>query len=314
MPLIRFVLMFLLLAGGCSGTARAACEVSSATLSGGAASTYDVREARVPTFAGTAGFTCNGSVVSLVAGNSIRATALSANGFRLVSGGRSIRYRLSADREGSFPLSDGTGVEYYDPALLRLLGILSSDRYTPPIYAALVEAPNLPPGTYGDTVTIAWSWQVCRGIGVGGLCVLMETGSGSSTVTITLTVTKDCRVTAPDLVFGAAPLASEFAPVRQSVAVDCSPGTSFAVAFTGGTSGASRPWRAMIGPRGARLEYNIFRPDGTVWDEASPLAGGTGTGNLVPGQLQSYLARINPAQADPLAGTYTDTVSVVVTF
>lgn len=314
MPLIR-LLAALFLTLSFTGAAHAACQTGAATLSGGSASSYDVRGGQVPVFAGTAGFSCNGSILSVLSANSVRASATSLRGFRLVGpGGASVRYRLSADRDGSYPLSGGATVDYFDPALLRLLGILSYDNLTPPLFAALTEAANLAPGTYTDTVTIAWSWQVCRGIGLGGLCVLSESGTGTSVVTVTLVVTKDCRVSAPDLSFASAPLAAEFQPVRQSVAVDCSLNTPFAVSFTAGTSGASRPWRAMTGPRGARLEYNIYRPDGTVWDEASPLAGGTGTGALVPGQLQAYTARINPAQADPPAGTYSDTVSVVVTF
>jgi len=314
MPLIRFLLPLALLLGW-SGDARAACLTGAATLSGGSASSYDVREGRAPVFSGTAGFACNGSILSVLSANTVRASATSLHGFRLTGpGGAGVRYRLSADRDGSYPLSGGAAVDYFDPALLRLLGILSYDNLTPPLYAALTEAANLPPGTYTDTVTISWTWQVCRGIGIGGLCILSESGTGTSVVTVTLTVTKDCRVSAPDLVFGTAPLVAEFQPVRQSVAVDCSLGTAFAVSFTAGTGGASRPWRAMTGPRGVRLEYNIYRPDGTVWDEASALSGGTGTGALVPGQLQTYTARINPAQPDPPAGAYGDTVSLVVTF
>lgn len=314
MPLIRAVLTLVLLLGWV-GAAHAACQTGAATLSGGSATSYDVRDARVAIFSGTAGFSCNGSILSVLSANTVRASATSLRGFRLTGpGGAGVRYRLSADRDGSFPLSGGATVDYFDPALLRLLGLLSYDNLTPPLYAALTEAPNLPPGVYTDTVTISWTWQVCRGIGVGGLCILSESGTGTSVVTVTLTVTKDCRVSAPDLTFGTAPLAASFVAVRQSVAVDCSLGTSFAVSFTAGSGGASRPWRAMTGPRGARLEYNIYRPDGTVWDEASPLSGGAGTGALIPGQLQTYTARINPAQADPPAGTYTDTVSVIVTF
>jgi spore coat protein U-like protein len=42
--------------------------------------------------------------------------------------------------------------------------------------------------------------------------------------------------------------------------------------------------------------------------------GGTGSGSTTPSQVQSYVAKVNPGQATPPAGTYTDTVNVIISF
>lgn len=315
MRLTGYLLAFLLLAGW-SGASRAACTLSGGQLGFGTVSTFDVREQKVPVVSGSAGLGCNGSIISVVTSNYARARATSAGGFRLRdAAGNAIRYRLSADAGGKYPLSGGASVDYFDPVLLDLLGILSSKSFAPTLFATVLDAPNIPAGTYTDTVTIDWTWQVCHGVGAGGLCILAETGSGSTVVTVTLTAGKDCRVVAPDIDFGSAPLVTGFAPVRQAVTVDCSLGLGFSVGFTSGTAGVSRPWRAMKGAGSARLEYNLFRPDGAVWDEAGAMPGSAvGTGNPVPALAQVYTARINPAQPTPPAGSYNDAISVVITF
>lgn len=297
--------------------AEAACTVASSVTGGFATVTsYDLRGATVPSIAMPPTLSCNGAIITLLPSDYARATAASTNGFRLKSAaGNSIGYRLSADGAGSVAFTQGSTINYFDSSLLSLLTILSSSSFVPTMYAAPIETPNVPAGTYTDTVTIAWNWRICHGLGIGGVCILQETGSATTTITISLIVSADCRIIAPPVSFGTAPLAGSFAPVAQAVAVDCTKGTGYKVAFTSGASGASRPWRAMSDGAGHALQYNLYRPDGTtIWDETNALVASTpGTGATTPSQLFPYVARINPAQAVP-AGSYSDTVSVVVTF
>jgi spore coat protein U-like protein len=306
-----------------AGPAMAACTLAGAVAANFAgASSYTVRAGGVAPVAAPASLSCSGAIVSVFSGDEIRATTTSTNGFLLKANGiaDTIPYRLSADQAGSVAFTQGGSINYMDPSLLTLLGILNSSNFVPPVYAGLTASPNVPAGTYTDTVTIAWRWRVCRGVGVslGGLqiCVLQDSGSGTTTLTVTLVVSKDCRVSAPALSFGAAPLASQFVSVTQPVVVDCTKNASFNVAFTAGRSGASRPWRTMRDDANNPLQYNIYRPDGTtIWDESNALIGaGTGTGSATPTIFVPYVAKINPAQPTPPAGSYTDQVSVVVTF
>ena len=299
----------------------AACAVAPAVAGNmGSITSYDLRAGSAPVVTLPSTLTCSGSVVSVMPGDYARATATSGNSFRLKSAsGASIGYRLSADSGGTMKFTQGSTIDFLDSSVLSLLTILTSNSFMPTLYAAPTEAPNVPAGTYTDTVTIAWSWRICRVIGVGALgvriCVVEDSGTATATVAVSLTVSADCRILAPPVNFGSAPLASGFADVSQAVAVDCTQGTSYKVAFTSGTSGASRPWRSMTDGAGNRLEYNLYRSDGsTIWDEGNPLPGtDPGTGATTPTQLFRYIARIN-AGSTPSAGSYSDVVSVVVSF
>lgn len=301
--------------------AQAACSVAPAITGDlGAVTSYDLRAGPATPTAMPAMLRCTGTVLTVMSTDYARATATSANSLRLrSSGGASIGYRLSADSAGNVAFTQGSTINYLDSSLLSLLTVLSPTNFVPTMYAATVEKPNVPAGTYTDTVTIAWSWKICAGVGVGlggaSICVLEYSGTATSTITVTLVVTADCRILAPPVVFGSAPFARGFAPVSQAVAVDCTQGTSFKVAFSSGASGASRPWRAMSDGAGNRLRYNLYRADGaTIWDETNPLPGTlAGTGGTSPTQLFPYVARIDPTSTPP-AGSYSDVVSVIVTF
>lgn len=318
---MRMILRTLLLLAGLtlSVQAQALCSLQpTTTTTFTAASSYDVRTAGAiaPVTAPTS-LSCNGSLISIATVNTAKATVLSTNNFKLKNAaGDAISYRLSADSAGSYTFTQGGTIDYFNGSLLSLLGILNGANFVPTMYAAVTDTPNVPAGTYTDTVRVSWNWTICHGLGVGGVCVLSETGSGTTDMTIKITVGNDCRISAPALSFGTAPLASQFGSVTQSVAVDCTKDATYTVAFTSGNSGASRPWRAMSDGAGNTLQYNIYRTDGTtIWDMTNPMTSAVkGTGSTSPAQLQTYVAKINPAQPTPPVGHYTDTISVVIAF
>lgn len=319
MPVI--VRLLLMLAGlTLSAQAQAACTLPATTTTNfAAASSYDVRTpGGIPTVAAPTSLKCSGSLISVgSSSNTATATVQSTNGFKLKSSaGDTISYRLSADSSGSYTFTQGGTIEYFNPALLSLLGILNGSNFVPTMFVALIDTPNVPAGTYSDTVSVSWDSFICTGIGIGGLCVLGESSSGTTDMTVRIVVGNDCRISAPPLSFDTAPIASQFRAVTQAVAVDCSKDAVYSVAFTSGNSGASRPWRAMTNGSGNTLEYNIYRPDGTtIWDTTNPMASAEkGTGSTTPSQLQTYVAKINPDQPTPPPGRYTDTVSVVISF
>jgi len=297
--------------------AAANCTVSaSSNVNLGNQTSYAVLAGTVPAVSASAGLICSGALLNLLSADYARATASSANGFTLRNAsGDAIVYRLSADPNGTYNFSQGASVDYLNPQLLSLLGLGGSDLSTP-LYAKLTATPNLPAGTYTDTVTVTWQWSICRGIGALGACIVRETGTGTTLVTVVLTVTKDCRLTAPPVSFGSAPLVSRFAAVTQAVQIACTKGATYSVSFTAGSAGTARPWRTMSDGAGHTLRYNIYRPDGTtVWDESNPLTvTSSGTGAISPDQSQAYVAKIDTSQATPPAGSYADTISVLVTF
>lgn len=296
------------------GTAQAACGVSGGTLGFGSTGSYAVQSAGVAPTSGLGGLSCTGTPIVLLGGNYARATVTSARNFQL--GGTSgdlIPYRLSANASGSRSFSQGSTIDYFAG---DLIGLLNGSNLQPVFHAVIQGNANVAAGTYSDTLTVQWQWSMCRLANLAGVCVLPETGTGVAVIHVTITVSADCRISAPSLNFGSASLVRQFAEVTQSVLVDCTKGSSYSVSMTSGGNGSARPWRAMRGPGGNLLRYNLYRTDGTtIWDEGNPLPSGTpGTGSTVANRAFTYRARIDASQPTPPAGSYADTVSVVVTF
>jgi len=88
----------------------------------------------------------------------------------------------------------------------------------------------------------------------------------------------------------------------------CTTGTPFTVALDNGVNAAGGQ-RRMAGTCGAFINYNLYQEPArtTLWGPGAPLAGtGTPVNLIVYGQV--------PAQTTPAAGTYTDTVTMTVTW
>jgi spore coat protein U-like protein len=313
--LVRMGVAILLALGGASA-AQAGCSTASSTMTFAPSSSYDVRIGPIAQITGSAGLTCTGSTLSLLGGTTAKATFTSTKNFVLTAGGTDqIPYAAYLDNADTNQVTQGGTKDYMSASVLALLGSNPSS-FTAPLYLKISATPNVAAGTYTDTLSIAWDYSICNGAQVAGVCVGYETGKTTATVQVTIVVTQDCRIIAPPVVFGTAPLPSGFASVSQAVAVDCSKGSTYKVAFTAGASGASRPWRAMSDGAGHSLQYNLYRLDGTtIWDTSNPVTSTLpGTGAVTPVTYYPYVATINPAQAAVPAATYTDTVSVTVTF
>jgi spore coat protein U-like protein len=315
------LLVALLLAMLVPGAARAAiCTVSSPAFTFQPSSSYDVQAQTIPAISGSGGLTCSAPTIGLLTSSYAQATMTSQNGFNLTTGpgGDSIPFRVSADQAGAFPFTSGVPIDYMSSSLLSLLGILNGNNFTPMMYARITAGPNVAAGTYTDTLTVNWSWKVCS-VQVAVVCVGYEQLTGTSLIVVTLKVSADCKITAPDVSLGNAPLASQFSMVTKAVLTDCSKGSSYQVSFTAGGNNGARPWRAMSDGSGHSLQYNIYLPDGvTIWDQTNPQANqanaGKGTGLVSPAQQQTFKIGVNPAQTTPPAGHYTDMVSVVLSF
>ncbi|MCH2486408.1 MAG: spore coat U domain-containing protein [Erythrobacter sp.] len=318
MRLIRCILAALSLMFGASAV-HAACTLSPNVAADlGSASSYTVRGGAVAQIASAPALSCSGAVIGVLTTNYARVSGTSGTGFKLRSstGDDAIAYRLSADPGGAYPLNSGATIDYFDPNLISLLGFLGSSDFAARLHIGLLDMPNVAAGTYSDTVTLAWSWRICSGIGVGGICIGYYEGTGSVALRITLVVTNDCRIAAPPVLFEAAPLADRFRAVTQTAAVDCTKGARFAIAFSEGTGGSARPWRTMSDGLGHHLRYNIFRSDGaTIWDTTNPLPDARpGTGGTIPSLLKTSVARIDPPPPTPPPGIYRDTIVMTVSF
>ncbi len=87
------------------------------------------------------------------------------------------------------------------------------------------------------------------------------------------------------------------------------PGATYTIGFDNGNN-FSGGWRRMLSGANA-IQYNLYKPgDSTVWTTSNTQAGtGSGAAQNVP-----YRAIVNPAQGNVPAGTYSDTVRVILTY
>ncbi len=101
---------------------------------------------------------------------------------------------------------------------------------------------------------------------------------------------------------------------RGRVVVSCDAAATVTVALSPGAG--SYAMRAMVGPRGARLFYQIYTDQRTyrIWGDGS---GGSSTvGATVPagGRVELTLYGMVPAQPTVPEGSYADSLTVTITF
>jgi spore coat protein U-like protein len=148
-----------------------------------------------------------------------------------------------------------------------------------------------------------------------GLSLPARAATTSTSFAVTATVLKTCAVTANDLAFGNYDTTS-VAPLdgATTLSVLCSPGTSFQVGLNAGTSGVSVTARSMANG-GSSLNYALYQNAGrtTNWGNtpgtdtpAAATAGVTATSLSVYGRV--------PAGQNVAQGSYTDTITVTVTY
>ncbi len=178
-----------------------------------------------------------------------------------------------------------------------------------PIYMKTVPGANVSSGRYVATIPIRWYWQVCQGVGIGSVCLGWDTslacrrmcntgicntpvnlGTGEvSNVTVELIVTKDCRIDAPNIDFGSAPLVGEFDPVQQRIEVQCAKGEAYSVGLSDGNHPVDGV-RSMQKTDGTQaIKYEIYKGDGTT---------GERWGNTGSERFDSADASVNPGEAD----------------
>ena len=269
------------------------------------------------------GLQCTGSLLSLLTSNDhFYATITPASGGLVGPTGDVINYTLYADNSVNYPITRGVAFDFARNGIIDLLGLLNGP--TPkavPIYLRTQVGSNVAAGLYQETLTVAWSWNYCSGIGIGAICLGRDIGNGSKTLNVSLTVSNDCQITTPNISFASAPVVAGFGTVNQSLSVSCTKGSNYTVGLDDGQN-VSGGRRRMKSSANNYLAYDIFKSAGVVrWGsvgaarrsssdaEVNPGAG-TGTGS----QVFNYNAKVYTDQATPPAATYTDSVILDVQF
>ncbi|HGC6388808.1 TPA: spore coat U domain-containing protein [Cronobacter dublinensis] len=197
-----------------------------------------------------------------------------------------------------------------------LLNLLTSKRYTFPIYIRTLQGQNVAAGAYQVTLNFSVSYSICA-VGVA-VCLNPQTGTTTFSSLVTLTVTNDCStISAPNLNFASAPLVKDFAPVSQIIAITCTKGSLYTVGINNGNNAVGSVRNMASGDN--RLSYEIYKGStANRWGVSGTerWASDSATQVSTDGLLRSYqyTARILATQNTPPAGSYTDTLVVDVAF
>jgi spore coat protein U-like protein len=136
----------------------------------------------------------------------------------------------------------------------------------------------------------------------------------SATFQVTITIQGECEIAAVnDLDFGShANLASQV-DVTTTISVQCNNSVPYSLRLNQG-GGASVSARVMTGPGGATLDYALYSdPSRTInWGDTPATDAVAGVGNGSP-QPYTVYGRV-PAQAAPVVGQFTDTITATVEF
>ncbi len=142
-----------------------------------------------------------------------------------------------------------------------------------------------------------------------------DAASVTSTFTVQMTVTSSCVInSAATLNFGSHGVLVSNVDGTSTLRVQCTNGTPYNIGLNAGTgSGATVAVRKMT-HGSVTINYSLYRDNGrtTVWGNTVGTNTVAGTGN---GAAQSYTVygRV-PPQSTPAAATYTDTITVSVTY
>lgn len=138
-------------------------------------------------------------------------------------------------------------------------------------------------------------------------------------MTVTLVVTNDCTtIVAPALSFGSAPLLSSFNPVTKTIAVTCTKGSVYTVGLDNGTHAVGGVRNMASGSN--VIGYDIYQSTtSNRWGSsiAAQRWSSANASTISTNQLTrnfDYTASILSGQTTPVAGSYTDTITVDLSF
>lgn len=162
--------------------------------------------------------------------------------------------------------------------------------------------------------------RIVRCLGLSALLVApassaLNAATATTTFSVTATVLQVCAVSASTLAFGNYdPTSATPTDGTTTVSVTCTNGTAYTIGLNAGTgSGATVASRKMTASSNL-LNYTLYQDNlrATVWGNtvSTDTVAGTGSGAAIP---HTVYGRI-PAQQTAPTGSYSDTVTVTVTY
>ncbi|WP_348733785.1 spore coat protein U domain-containing protein [Rheinheimera texasensis] len=231
----------------------------------------------------------------------------STNAFRLRSGSFYIPYQLSSHANFTVVLSAvGQG---YNNLSFTLLNIIGGQDVQVPLYARTLPA-NVAAGTYTDQLTLLFTGRYCR-VAVAMVCIGYEDLNSSVNLQLSLKVERSCALNVPAAHhFGTVTTLSQPTDFRLQLQVDCTLSESYQLHIDNGNYFTGNSRRLFNGSN-HYLQYDLWQPDGStlLLDSSRLQKTGLGAVELIEPRL-----RLQSQQLTPVAGTYRDTVRVIVSY
>lgn len=270
---------------------------------------------------GTVGITCTWPAVTLTPFVQVCLNLVVASPRFMSDGSNTMQYDLYLDNAyasswGSPSSGTPISAQLGKPAL----GTSASTTVT---YYGLIAAnqPTVPSANNSSTVysqSFSGS-QVSLNYGfytlVAPSCASLTTSNGSFPFTASATVVNNCLISASNVAFGTAGVLSSSLTATGSISATCTNGDAFRISLNSGSSGnvAARALQRQGG--GGAVNYQLYTDsarsipwgDGTA---GTSMVTGTGSGNA---QAISVYGKV-PAQATPVPGNYSDTITATIAF
>jgi spore coat protein U-like protein len=233
-------------------------------------------------------------------------------------GGGTFRFQVFQDAARLVPWGSTSNGLLGGVPLLSLTGNGSTSL---PMYFRLYTAQGASlPGTYSSVFSGADS-QLNYGTvlnligGCGGLLSFL-TSNTSAPFTVQTVIPNTCTLNVTqNVAFGAVSTLSANVDSTGNFTVQCTNGTAFQTGLSAGNgAGATTAVRLLTGPGSATIAYALYQDAARTvnWGNALGVDTKSGTGDGTA-QSNTVYARV-PSQASNVAGVYSDTVIVTVTY
>ena len=228
----------------------------------------------------------------------------------------SIAFKVSAESIGYADLwGDGynsaKGSPLYLEVMLNESGNGNASQTTP---AELSVASSVTPGTYVSTFTAA-DLQISYGYTTPADCIENLGTNTTASFQVMAGINETCLVSASDLNFGEVSSLASDVIGTSAVSVTCTTGLDYAVSLNGGLYGTIAARKMKIAGGTDTVDYNLYTnaTRSTLWGDstAGSVQAGDGTGAA---QALTVYGKVDAQASTPAAGTYTDTITVTVTY
>ena len=173
---------------------------------------------------------------------------------------------------------------------------------------------SAPTGLYISNYTTIHT-LIDYGYSPGQSCSVVSKRATQANFSVQAQNTATCNLSATAMNFGTLANLTTAQATTNQIAITCTTGSVYAVALNNGMNGGTGPTnRILVSSTNQKLSYGIFKDAAHVqaWGATSGSNTLTGTGTGVSQNLTAYA--LLPAQGNPSAGTYSDTVVVTINY